>query len=88
MNKATLIFVCNDNEAIAKAKQSFVEFFGMRMIEYIHSDSPIIKMNTIVGAYDMNNVSQFIPENMTVLVLTADEEFNVMAQNFSYIQIN
>lgn len=88
MNKATLIFVCNDNEAIIKAKQSFVEFFGMRMIEDTCPNSSILRMNVIVGGQDMNIVSQFIPENMTVLVLTADENFNIMGQNYTYVQIN
>lgn len=87
MNKATLIFVCNDNEAITKAKQSFVEFFGTRMVENTCSDFPILKINTAVSAYDMNSVSQFIPDNMTVLVLTADESIDITSQNYSYIQI-
>jgi hypothetical protein len=86
MNKATLVFVGNDNEAIAKAKQSFVEFFGMRMIEDTCPDSPILKMNNSVDSYDMNNVSKFIPETMTVLVVNADENFNIMSQNYSYVQ--
>jgi hypothetical protein len=86
MNKATLVFVCNDNEAIAKSKQSFVEFFGMRMIEDTCPDSPILKMNNSVDSYDMNNVSKFIPENMTVLVVNSDENFSIMSQNYSYVQ--
>ena len=86
MNKATLVFVCNDNEAIAKAKQSFVEFFGMRMIEDTCPDSPILKMNGTVDTYDMNNVGKCIPDDMTVLVVTADESYNVMSQNYSYVQ--
>lgn len=88
MNKATLIFVCNDNEAITKAKQSFVEFFGTRMVADTCPNFPILKMNTAVSAYDMNSVSQFIPDNMTVLVLTADESIDVTSQNYSYIQIS
>ena len=86
MNKATLVFVGNDNEAIAKAKQSFVEFFGMRMIEDTCPDSPILKMNNLIDSYDMNNVGKFIPENMTVLVVNADEDSNIMSQNYSYVQ--
>ncbi len=86
MNKATLVFVGNDNEAIAKAKQSFMEFFGMRMVEDTCPDSPVLKMNGTVDTYDMNNVSKCIPDNMTVLVITADESFNVMSQNYSYVQ--
>ena len=87
MNKATLIFVCNDNEAITKAKQSFIEFFGMRMIEDTCSDFPILKINTTVSAYDMHSIDQFIPNNMTVLVLTADESVDISSQKYSYIQI-
>lgn len=86
MNKATLVFVGNDNEAIAKTKQSFVEFFGMRMIEDTCSDSPVLKMNNLVDSYDMNSVGKFIPENMTVLVVNSDENFNIMSQNYTYVQ--
>jgi hypothetical protein len=86
MNKATLVFVCSDNDAIAKTKQSFVEFFGMRMIEDVCPNSPVLKMNNSVDSYDMNNVSKFIPENMTVLVVNSDENFSIMSQNYSYVQ--
>lgn len=87
MDKATLIFVCNDKEAIVKTKSSFVEFFGMRMIEDTCSDFPILRMNTIVSPYDMNNASKFIPDNMMVLILTAGESVDIASQNYSYIQI-
>jgi hypothetical protein len=86
MNKATLVFVCNDNDAIVKVKQSFVEFFGMRMIEDTCPDSPILKMNGTVDSYDMNTVGKFVLDNMTVLVITADESYNIMSQNYSYVQ--
>lgn len=88
MNKATLIFICNDNTAINKTKLSFAEFFGMRMIKDMCSESPILKMNTVVDSYDMNSVSKFIPDNMTVLILTADESFDIESHNYSYVQIN
>lgn len=87
MNKATLIFICNDNEAIAKAKQSFVEFFGTRMVADTCLDFPILRMNMVIDSFDMNSVSNFIPGNMTVLVLTADESIDIVSQNYSYIQI-
>lgn len=87
MNKATLIFVCNDNEAIVKTKQSFVEFFGIRMIEDKCQDFPILKMNTSVDSFDMNNVSVFIPETMTVLVVNSDDKFNIASQNYTYLQV-
>ena len=87
MNKATLVFVCNDNEAIVKTKQLFVEFFGMRMIEDKCVDFPILKMNTSVNSFDMNSASTFIPETMTVLVINTDENFNIMSQNYSYVEV-
>lgn len=84
MSKTTLIFVCNDNEAIAKTKQSFIEFFGMRMIEDKCPDCPILKMNTPVESFDMNTTSAFIPETMTVLVVNSDE--NIMSHNYLYLK--
>ena len=87
MNKATLIFICNNPEIIAKTKQSFVEFFGMRMIADTCPDSPIMRMNTTVDSYDMNTLSDHIPDNMTVLVLTADESTDIMKQTYAYVQM-
>lgn len=88
MNKATLIFVCNDKEAVIKTKQSFVEFFGTRMVADTCPDFPILRMNMVIDSFDMNSVSKFIPEDMTVLVLTADESIDIVSQNYSYIQIS
>ena len=87
MVKATLIFVCNDQEAVAKTKQSFVQFFGMRMIADTCPETPIMRMNTSVDSYDMNQLSSFIPENMTVLVVTSDESVDIMSQNYVYLQM-
>ena len=87
MNKSTLVFVGNDNDTIAETKQSFIEFFGMRMIADICKDSPIMKMNTIVEAFDMNNVNSFIPENMTVLVIKAESDFDIRSLNYSYLKL-
>ena len=88
MNKTTLIFVCNNNEAITKVKQSFVEYFGTRMVADTCPDFPILRMNMVVDSLDMNSASTIIPDNMTVLVLTADESTDIVSQNYSYIQIN
>ena len=84
MNKSTLVFVGNDNDTIAETKQSFIEFFGMRMIEDKCLDCPILKMNTSVESFDMNAISTFIPETMTVLVVNSDE--NIMSHNYLYLQ--
>jgi len=86
MNKATLVFVDNDSEAIAKTKQSFIEFFGMRMIEDTCPDAPVLKMNGTVDTYDMNNVGKSIPETMTVLIVNSDESYDIMSKNYSYVQ--
>jgi hypothetical protein len=87
MVKATLVFVSNDPEAIAKTKQSFVEFFGMRMVADTCPETPILRMNTSVDSYDMNQLSSYIPENMTVLVVTSDESVDIMSQNYVYLQM-
>lgn len=87
MITSTFVFVCNDNDLIAKTKQSFVEFFGMRMIADVCKDSPIMKMNTIVEAFDMNNVNSFIPENMTVLVIKAESDFDIRSLNYTYLKL-
>lgn len=87
MVKATLVFVCNDQEAVAKTKQSFVEFLGMRMIADTCPETPIMRMNTTVDSYDMNQLSSFIPENMTVLVVTSDESVDIMSQKYVYLQM-
>lgn len=87
MNKATLIFVCSDQEAVTKTKQSFVEFFGMRMVADTCPNSPILRMNSTVDSYDMNQLSQYIPENMTVLVVVSDENVDIMSQNYTYVQM-
>ena len=87
MDKATLLFVSDDKEAIISTKSSFVEFFGMRMIEDTCSDFPILRMNTVVDSYDMNNASKFIPDNVMVLILTAGESFDIASMKYSYIQI-
>ena len=87
MIKTTLVFVCNDQEAVAKTKQSFVEFLGMRMIADTCPETPIMRMNTTVDSYDMNQLSSHIPENMTVLVVTSDESVDIMSQKYVYLQM-
>ena len=87
MVKTTLVFVCNDQEAVAKTKQSFVEFLGMRMIADTCPETPIMRMNTTVDSYDMNQLSSHVPENMTVLVVTSDESVDIMSQKYVYLQM-
>ena len=57
------------------------------MIADICKDSPIMKMNTIVEAFDMNNVNSFIPENMTVLVIKAENDFDIRSLNYTYLKL-
>lgn len=87
MNKATLVFVCNDQDAIITAKKTFVEFLGMRMIEDVCIDSPILRLQTSVDSYDMNKLSEHIPDHMTVLVVTSDETIDIMSQKYTYVQM-
>lgn len=87
MVKATLVFVSNNPEAIVKAKQSFVEFLGMRMIADVCIDSPLLRMNSTVDSYDMNQLSSHIPDDMTVLVVTSDESVDIMSQKYTYVQM-
>ena len=87
MNKSTLVFVCNDNDTIAETKQSFIEFFGKRMIADTCSGFPILKMNTSVDSFDMSNPSVYIPENLTVLIINSEESFDIMLQTYSYLTI-
>ena len=87
MNKATLVFVCSNQDAVAKTKQAFVEFLGMRMIADTCPNEPIMKMQTTVDSYDMNQLSEHIPENMTVLIVTSDETVDIMSQNYAYVQM-
>lgn len=86
MNKATLIFVSNDTEAVAEVKQKFVEYFGTRMVENDNPYYPILRMSTIVDGADMNRLSAQIPDDMTVLVFTEDESIDVVANRYLYIK--
>ena len=87
MNKSTLVFVGNDNDTIAETKQSFIEFFGKRMIADTYSGLPILKMNTLVDPFDMSNASVYIPDNLTVLIINSEESFDIMLQTYSYLTI-
>lgn len=87
MNKATLVFVCNDPEAVAAVKKTFVEYFGTRMIEEVNPDYPVIRMRNTVDSYDMNQLSNNIPDNMTVLVITEDESIDITANNYLYASV-
>ena len=87
MNKSTLVFVGNDNDTIAETKQSFIEFFGKRMIADTCSGLPILKMNTSVDSFDMSNASVYIPDNLTVLIINSEENFDIMLQTYSYLTI-
>ena len=88
MNKATLIFVSNNPDDIAKTKQKFVEYFGTRMVEDNNPYYPILRMSSTVDGGDMNNLSAQIPEDMTVLVFIEDESIDVVAHNYLYIKAN
>lgn len=86
MTKTTLVFVSNDLEAIAKAKTSFVEFLGMRMISDTLAGTSVLELNQQLDSYDMNQLSRFIPENMTILCVNSDESFSLSSQNYCYLQ--
>lgn len=87
MTKTTLVFISNDSEAIAKAKTSFVEFLGMRMISNTLAGTPVLELNQQLDSYDMNQLSGFIPEDMTILCVNSDEPFNLLSQNYCYLQV-